>query len=101
MAIRARKARKIRDDVPPPGTDPEELAAWYDAHHDDDDLFWPNPDEPVRVALEPPKLTDSLTVRFTQRDAATLQALSQEKGIGPTTLVRMWVLERLQAEGRR
>jgi hypothetical protein len=24
-----------------------------------------------------------------------LRALAQEKGIGPTTLIRMWVLERL------
>lgn len=42
-----------------------------------------------------------LTVRFDQEIAAALRVIAQEQGIGPTTLMRTWVLERLKEARRR
>lgn len=70
----------------------EEEAAFWDTHStaDYEDEF-----EPVRVRFAK-RLSQGVTIRF---DAGTLQrvrVLAHEQGIGPTTLIRMWVLERLK-----
>jgi predicted DNA binding CopG/RHH family protein len=72
----------------------EEEAAWWDRHDITDYL-----DElkPVRVRFAK-NLSEGLTVRL---DPETMQALrerAERQGIGPTTLIRMWVKERLRAE---
>ena len=38
----------------------------------------------------------ALSVWLTEEDIEQLRAIAKEKGIGHTTLVRMWVRERLQ-----
>jgi hypothetical protein len=53
--------------------------------------------EPVR-AESAEDLSTGIIVRLDQQTFAQLRAHARRKGIGPTTLVRMWVLERLQAE---
>jgi hypothetical protein len=40
--------------------------------------------------------TQGITVRFEPETLAHLRAYAKEQGIGPTTLMRMWVLERLK-----
>jgi hypothetical protein len=40
----------------------------------------------------------NLTIRFDERTLVELRKLANEKGMGVTTLVRMWVLERLSNE---
>jgi hypothetical protein len=40
----------------------------------------------------------NLTIRFDKQSLEELRKVASEKGIGVTTLVRMWVLERLQKE---
>lgn len=40
----------------------------------------------------------NLTVRFGRQALEQLRQLANAKGMGVTTLVRMWVLERLQEE---
>ena len=40
----------------------------------------------------------NLTIRFDKMALEELRKLASEKGMGVTTLVRMWVLERLQKE---
>lgn len=43
-----------------------------------------------------------VAIRLDEETLARLRGLAQEQGIGPTTLVRMWVLEHLrETEGRR
>ena len=42
-------------------------------------------------------LSQGITVRFTAETLETLRATAHKKGIGPTTLTRMWILERLEA----
>ena len=41
-------------------------------------------------------LSEGITIRFDPATLAELRARAKEKGLGPTTLVRMWILERLQ-----
>ena len=69
----------------------EEEAAFWDTHDISD--YW---DELKPAQLKVAKnLSQGITIRF---DAETLEELRQQahrKGIGPTTLVRMWILERL------
>ncbi len=40
----------------------------------------------------------NLTIRFDEQALAELRTLASTKGMGVTTLVRMWVLERLHME---
>ena len=40
----------------------------------------------------------NLTIRFDVQKLEELRNLASEKGMGVTTLVRMWVLERLRHE---
>lgn len=72
----------------------EDEAAWWDTHDVTDYL-----DElkPVGVRFAQ-NLSEGLTVRL---DPQTMQELRQRaklQGIGPTTLIRMWVMERLRSE---
>ncbi len=71
----------------------EEEAEFWDTHDtaDFEDEF-----EPVNVRFAN-NLSQGITVRFTAETLKTLRATAQKKGIGPTTLARMWILERLEA----
>ena len=72
----------------------DEEAAWWDTHDITDYL---DELQPVRVRFAK-NLSEGLTVRL---DPETMQALrerAKRQGIGPTTLIRMWVMERLRAE---
>lgn len=40
----------------------------------------------------------NLTIRFDEQTLEELRKLAREKGMGVTTLVRMWALERLHKE---
>jgi hypothetical protein len=76
----------------------EEEAAFWDTHDttDFEDEF-----RPVRVRVAK-NLTEPVTFRLDAETLAELRARAKEMGIGPTTLARMWVLERLRKdrEGR-
>lgn len=71
----------------------EEEAEFWDTHEttDFEDEF-----EPTNVRFAK-NLSQGITVRFTAETLETLRATVQKKGIGPTTLARMWILERLDA----
>ena len=53
--------------------------------------------EDVRFVMAAPK--KALTVRLEEPTLRDLRRVAKEKGIGPSTLVRMWILERLRAQG--
>ena len=74
-------------------TSREEEAEFWDTHDpaDFEDEFERTE---VRFAKN---LSQGITVRFTAETLATLRATARKKGIGPTTLARMWILERLEA----
>ena len=72
----------------------EEEAEWWDTHDITDYL-----DELKTVKVRFAKnLSEGITVRFDPATMRQLRSEAKEKGIGPTTLVRMWVLERLRGE---
>ncbi len=53
--------------------------------------------EPVDVKIKRP-LNMVIPVRMASDKWLELHAIARERGIGPSTLVRMWVLERLREE---
>lgn len=75
----------------------EEEAAFWDTHDVTDYLGELAPAE-VRFGKN---LSKGTTVRFDPETSARLRAIAEERGIGPTTLIRMWVLERLKETPRR
>lgn len=72
----------------------EEEAAFWDTHDVTDYL-----DElrPVRVTPAP-GLSAGMTVRLDPDDREALGRIAAARGIGPSTLVRMWIKERLRDE---
>jgi hypothetical protein len=72
----------------------EEEAEFWDTHDVTDYL-----DElrPVRVRATP-NLVQGMTVRLEAADRDALGRIAAERGIGPSTLVRMWIKERLREE---
>lgn len=70
----------------------EQEAEFWDTHDFAD--YW---DElkPAKVRFSR-NLSEGLCIRLDRETLATLRAKAREQGIGPTTLVRMWILERLR-----
>lgn len=73
----------------------EEEAEFWDTH-DVTDYFGEL--RPVRVTPMP-GLSAGMTVRLDAEDRERLGRLAAARGIGPSTLVRMWIKERLRDEG--
>jgi predicted DNA binding CopG/RHH family protein len=70
----------------------EEEAAFWDTHDISD--YW---DELKPVKLKVAKnLSKGITIRFDEETLRELREQANRRGIGPTTLVRMWILERLR-----
>ena len=69
-----------------------EEAEWWDTHDITDYL-----DElkPVKVRFAK-NLSEGITIRFDTPSLNKLRLQARDKGIGPTTLARMWILERLR-----
>jgi hypothetical protein len=74
----------------------EEEAEFWDTHDVTDYL---DELEPVKVRFAR-NLSEGITIRFDPKTLATLRLQAREKGVGPSTLARMWILERLrESEG--
>jgi hypothetical protein len=80
----------------PPFKTLEEEATYWDTHSPFDDR-----DEQAVVAVHRGQKTETLTVRFDPQDLADLREEADERGLGPTTLVRMWVLGQLRRHHTR
>ena len=72
----------------------EEEAEFWDTH---DATDFAEEWKPVQIEVSP-ELAERLTLRLDQRDRQQLVALAREKGLGPSTLARMWIKERLRQE---
>lgn len=70
----------------------EEEAAWFDTHDIGDYL---SEFEIVEAQVER-NLTKTLNVRLAPEIFAKLQQEADEKGVGTSTLVRMWILEKVR-----
>jgi predicted DNA binding CopG/RHH family protein len=51
--------------------------------------------KPVKVHFAK-NLSTGITIRFDQSALNKLRKIAHHKGLGPTTLARMWILENLQ-----
>lgn len=69
-----------------------EEAEFWDTH---DTADYEGEFRPARVRFAK-NLSEGITIRFDQETLSKLRAEAREKGMGPTTLARMWILERLQ-----
>ncbi len=80
-----------RDLLPGKHATREEVANFWDTHS-----FVDYMDElkPVKVRFAK-NLSEGITIRFDSKTLNVLRKKAHEKGIGPTTLVRTWVHERL------
>ena len=73
----------------------EEEAAFWDTH-DVTELVG-NELQPVEATVGP-DLADRLTVRLDRADREALARKAKVLGVGPSTLARMWLRERLRQE---
>lgn len=74
----------------------EEEAAFWDTH--DTTQFEEEFEEVRDVKFVKAQPKQAITVRMERDTLIALKNQARGKGIGPSTLVRMWILERLRAE---
>jgi predicted DNA binding CopG/RHH family protein len=72
----------------------EEEASFWDSH---DTTDFEEEFKPVKVDFAK-NLSNGLTIRLNPQTLEKLRAEAHAKGIGPTTLVRMWVIEHLRGD---
>ena len=72
----------------------EEEAAFWDRHDFDD--YWEET-EPVEVVFSE-QLSTNFTVRLSPATLKLLRKHAERKGIAPSTLARMWLVERLRQD---
>ncbi len=69
----------------------EEEALWWDTH---DLVDYQDEFKTVRARFAR-NLSEGITIRLDSQTLAALREQARKKGLGPTTLARMWILERL------
>ena len=70
----------------------QEMAEWFDTH----DLADYQDEFQTVQAKFAKNLSEGITVRFDPKTLVKLRKQASEKGVGPTTLVRMRVMEHLR-----
>ena len=75
----------------PPFKTLEEEANFWDTHSATGQI-----DDGTLVGFHRANKTKILTIRFQPKDLQVLRELAFKQGIGPTTLARMWLLEKLR-----
>jgi hypothetical protein len=78
----------------PAFTNVEEEAAFWDTH---DFTDFVEESTPVQLTVGQ-ELAERLTLRLDQADRQALAKFALAKGLGPSTLARMWLKERLRQE---
>lgn len=75
----------------------QEEAEFWDSHDttDYEDEF-----KPVKVRFAK-NLSENINIRLDAESLKQVRSRAREMGIGPTTLIRMWVLERLAKREKR
>ncbi len=80
----------------PEFTSREEEAAFWDTHSLAD--YW-DEFKPSEVTFAR-NLSENLTIRLDEDTLKLLRLMAHDKGLRPTTMIRMWVIERLKQETR-
>lgn len=87
-----KRATKPKEPIPPFASREEEAAFW-DSHDFAD--YW-DEWQPVDVRFAA-NLSENVAVRLDAAAFERLRRVAHEKGISPAALVRIWILERIQA----
>ncbi len=87
--------RKVGARAVPRFKDEAEAAAFWDTHSP---LDYPEEFREVAVRFARPLIKRGLMVKLSQETMEQLRQLARERGVGTSTLVRMWLLERLHKE---
>ena len=74
----------------------KEEANFWDSHSALDKI-----DEGTLVGFHQANKTDTITIRFQPEHLQILREKAFQKGVGPTTLARMWILEKMKNSHRR
>ncbi len=72
----------------------EQEAEFWDSHSLSD--FADQADEVTDIRFVRPQPKRGMTLRLEPETLATLSGIARAQGIGPSTLARMWILERLR-----
>lgn len=83
-----------RSRVPDFGTE-EEAQAFWDSHSPED---FPGEFAEAKVEFDRPLIKRGLTVKLSEETISQLRELAKAQGIGPSTLARIWILERLKRQ---
>ncbi len=75
----------------------EEEVEWWDTH---DTTEFEDEFKPVKLEFVRP-LQHILGVRMDGKTLTQLTKLSAKLGVGPSTMVRMWIMEKLKSLGRK
>ena len=86
------KQEKRRKSRIPEFSSYDEEARWFETHSIADYLDEFKPGK-ARFAKN---LSEGITIRFDQPTLGKLREIAHEKGVGPTTLARMWILEQMK-----
>ncbi len=92
------KERKTKEPLPE-FQSRQEMAEFWDTH---DFADYMDEFKPVKVRFAK-NLSQPISIRLDPETLTELRSRAREKGIGPTTLARMWILEHLRElqEGSR
>ncbi len=71
----------------------DEEANFWDSHSVVDQI-----NDGTLIGFHQANKTHTITIRFEPKHLQVLRKEALQRGIGPTTLARMWVLERLQKQ---
>jgi hypothetical protein len=72
----------------------QEAGDFWDTHSP---LDYPEHFREVQATIGRPLLKRGLTIKLSEETIAQLTKLGRERGIGPSTLARMWILEHLHS----
>lgn len=88
--VKIKNAKKYKFIPMKPFKTYEEEANFWDTHSVIDEI-----NEGTLVGFHKANKTDTLTIRFQPEYIQILKEEALQLGLGPTTLVRMWVMEKL------
>jgi predicted DNA binding CopG/RHH family protein len=86
----------MKKKIPTFKTEQEEAEFW-DIHDSTEYLDDTEPINTFFIDSRPPK--KQISLRLDEMAIKKLKVVAQDKGIGYQTMIRMWVMERLQEEG--
>jgi len=75
----------------------EEEAKFWDTH---DFTDYKEEFKPIKVHFAK-NLSEGITIRFDEPTLSKIREIAHEKGLGPTTLARMWIMDHLKQQAFR